>query len=171
MMAVMLLAATGCNVGDGLWVESSDAAAKSIPDDGACHELDDATALAHDLTELINAKRAELVSLQQDEALASMAESYACQMIEEEFFGHEHPETKASFGDRVAKTDADFEVFGENLAAGLWTASEIVDAWLASETHRGVMLDSDFTHLGIAVRYGGHYGVYCVMVAAGQSGE
>lgn len=169
MIAMLIVA--GCNVGDGLLADDSSIIGKRFSDDTECVAKPEASVLANEIAELINDKRAELGSLESDDSLASMAENYACTMIDEEFFGHENPATKVGFSDRVAESDVEFEVLGENLAAGLWTAPEIVDAWLESETHRSVMLDSDFTHLGIAVRYGGHYGVYCVMVAAGQSGE
>ncbi len=177
-----ILTVAGCNVGDGLLADDASGVTRRLADDTAagprrlasdteCVVKPEAAVLAEEVARLINAKRESLGSLSTAGSLAMMAEDYACTMIDGDFFGHVNPSTKAGFSDRVAETNVEFDVLGENLAAGLWTASDIVDAWLESEPHREVMLDSDFTHLGIAVRYGGHYGVYCVMVAAGQSGE
>ena len=45
----------------------------------------------------------------------------------------------------------DNRIFGENLAYGYDSASEVVDAWMHSDTHREVMLSEKFTGACVGV--------------------
>jgi len=130
-----------------------------------CPTPANADAFADQVLRLINIRRFEIGAVELDPALAAIAESYACGMIAGGFFGHTHP-TEGGIADRVSAAGYEYDVVGENLAAGIWTASETVDAWLDSPTHFDILMDPTFTRVGIAVRYGGHYGVYCVLVMA-----
>lgn len=40
---------------------------------------------------------------------------------------------------------------GENLARGYFTAQEVFDAWMASESHRNNILNKDYTTIGISI--------------------
>ena len=45
-------------------------------------------------------------------------------------------------------------MFGENLAKGYNAASDVVEAWMNSTTHRAAILNSEFTSAGIAIYLG-----------------
>lgn len=54
----------------------------------------------------------------------------------------------------------DWIAVGENLAAGSRSPEETVAAWMNSPTHRAALLNPDYTEVGVAVAYGGNYGIY-----------
>jgi uncharacterized protein YkwD len=172
-----LLGLAGCDAG-GMGLLGSDNLAAGVQDEARtdakhseCTTAADADEIARELVRLINIERMNAGSLELSPELTESAGVYACQMIETEFFGHENPKTGTGLAERATEADTEFGVFGENLAAGFWNAPDIVDAWLASESHRKVMLDPAFTHIGIGVRYGGEYGIYCVLTLAGPAPE
>ena len=138
------------------------ASSTSTPD---CPTPDNADEFADQLLRLINIKRFEVGAVELEPALSTIAESYACAMIAGDFFGHTHP-TEGGIADRVSTAGYEYSVVGENLAAGIWTAPETFDAWLESPTHLDILIDPTFTNVGIAIRYGGHYGIYCVLIMA-----
>jgi len=100
--------------------------------------------------------------------LNAIAADYACHMRDSGYFGHTDPHDGRGLAERIEATDYPFDSIGENLAAGIWTAPEIIDAWLASPAHRDVLLDPEFTSVGIAVRFGGDYGIYCVLIMSSR---
>ncbi len=133
-----------------------------------CKNPSRADDISEQLLRLVNFERFEIGGVDLDSELSAVAADYACSMIDGHFFGHENPETGEKLLDRITASGYVYITIGENLAAGLTTAPEILDAWLASESHRAVLLDPAFTRAGIAVRHGGEYGVYCVMLLAEQ---
>ncbi|NOT02674.1 MAG: CAP domain-containing protein [Phycisphaerales bacterium] len=173
-LSIWPLAATlaGCDgTGPGLLGGASalgDAVEDALPVDQArvCRIPDDADQIADQIIRLINMERFELGSVQSDPALTQVAGDYACQMIQDDFFAHEHPVTGADVSARLSNAGYVFTVTGENLAAGYWSPTEITDGWISSSAHRQVLLDTDFSRAGIAVRYGGAHGVYCVLILA-----
>lgn len=57
--------------------------------------------------------------------------------------------------------NVDCKIGGENIAAGYLTPTDVVDAWMQSETHRANIVNPEFTHLGIGVIFNDDgYGVY-----------
>ena len=130
-----------------------------------CPTPDNADEFADQLLRLINIKRFEVGAVELDPDLSAIAESYACAMIADGFFGHTHP-TAGGIAERVSAAGYEYNVVGENLAAGIWTAPETFDAWLESPTHLDILIDPTFANVGIAVRYGGHYGIYSVLIMA-----
>ena len=181
LLASLLWALAGCNgQGPGLLVDArSDdgdnapaTAAATAPADSTpatpsdCRTPADADQLADQILRLINIERFDLGAVTLEPELCSVAADYTCTMIDESFFGHVNPKTNHDVTQRLDEVGYVYTVVGENLAAGYWNAHEITDAWMASNTHREIMLDPAFTHAGIAVRYGGDYGVYCVLILA-----
>lgn len=182
LLATLLGALAGCNVqGPGLLVDakaddSEPAAIGTDASEGAvdlppsatsdCQIPQDADRLTDQILRMMNIERLDFGAVALDHDLCAVAAHYTCAMIDEGFFGHVHPKTDHDVTQRLDEAAYTYTVVGENLAAGYWNANEITDAWMASDTHRDIMLDPAFTRAGIAVRYGGEYGVYCVLVLA-----
>lgn len=124
--------------------------------------------LLDDLVWRIQAERdrAGLPPLVIDETLSLVAEDYACRMIEGNFFAHLDPETLKGPGERVTDKGYVFHTVGENLAAGQQTASDVVEQWMASPSHRANILGETWRETGLAVCVGGRYGTYWVQLFA-----
>ena len=52
-------------------------------------------------------------------------------------------------GTRISRTGYRWWIWGENVAAGQITASQVVWAWLNSPSHKAIMLDRRFVHMGL----------------------
>lgn len=172
LLTALLWVLTGCNVnGPGLLTnaqsdDTGGTAPATIQTTSDCQTPPDADEFTDQILRLINIERFDLGAVKLDPQLSAIASRYDCTMISEDFFGHVHPRTNHDVTQRLDEAGFAYNVVGENLAAGFWNAYEITDAWMASETHRRIMLDPAFTHAGIAVRYGGDYGIYCVLILA-----
>ena len=67
-----------------------------------------------------------------------------------EYFDHVSPDNK-DVGDRLKEGGVPYRSAGENIAAQYTDAIAAVERWLNSKGHRDVMLNEDFTHLGVGV--------------------
>ena len=83
-------------------------------------------------------------------------------MIYYDFFAHENPFTRTELRDRAEEFGYEFQVIGENLAAGQATPAQAMNDWMNSPGHRANILNADFTELGVGIRTGGTYGTYWV---------
>ncbi|MCL2329763.1 MAG: CAP domain-containing protein [Phycisphaerae bacterium] len=121
-------------------------------------------ALITQVLKLINERRARigLSELTVNPILTQMAEKYAADMIERNFFAHQNPDGQTP-GERAYKEGYVFLSVGENLAAGQESAEQAVDEWMASPSHRDIILDPQWTEAGIGIRLGGSMNVYWVM--------
>jgi len=130
--------------------------------------LTDAENLADQVIQLVNLERAaadrSLSPVVRNDQLSSIAEKYACQMIEEGFFAHYDPVRGRGPDDRAVAGKYAFFAIGENLAAGPGTAAEVMELWMESPAHRDVILDPTWTEIGVGLRAGGEYGAYWVQV-------
>jgi uncharacterized protein YkwD len=105
----------------------------------------------------INAARAAhgLEALTADPALAAVAQGHAGAMATRRYFLHRSGPRGAGFRRRVGRAaGAPGGRLGEVLARGtgaLGAPRAIVQAWLASPTHRAVILSEAFTRVGIGV--------------------
>lgn len=172
-LTLLLALSAGCSVsGPGLLggQKPSDAdstvSAKTDKGDSDCNTRPDADAFADQLLRLINIERFEIGAVEIDPKLNAVAGRFACAMIDQGFFGHTNPHNGDGVVERITAAGYEYLTIGENLAAGISNAPATIDAWLNSEAHRDVLLDPVFTKAGIAVRYGGEYGVYCVLLLA-----
>lgn len=113
---------------------------------------------------LVNQERSRrgLNTLAYSEALEAQAEQYACEMISYDFFAHENPVTGSTLPDRALEFGYDYQIIGENLAAGQPTPDRAMDDWMNSPGHAANILQPSFVELGIGIRTGGEYGVYWV---------
>jgi uncharacterized protein YkwD len=133
----------------------------SFPD---CLEPVDAVAWRAEVLTLVNDERAAvgLDALVRNQTLEEEADEYACEMIHYNFFAHVNPVTGTTLADRTEAIGYDYVLVGENLAAGLDTPQQVVQAWMDSPGHRANILEPQFTELGVGVRGGGAHGTYWV---------
>ena len=128
---------------------------------------EEAERMADGLLELINLERVSAVQplppVSHSPILSDIASSYACRMIEGDFFGHRDPDTGRSPGQRAIAGKYRFFAVGENLAAGLETPAEVMRVWMESPSHRRIILDPTWEEAGVGVRAGGAHGVYWVL--------
>ena len=163
--ALMLVLAVGCsNAGSG---EDGDGGYAEAKEGYVCLGPEEAERMADGLLELINLERVSagqpLPPVSHSPILSDIASSYACRMIEGDFFGHRDPDTGRSPGQRAIAGKYRFFAVGENLAAGLETPAEVMRVWMESPSHRRIILDPTWEEAGVGVRAGGAHGVYWVL--------
>jgi uncharacterized protein YkwD len=91
-----------------------------------------------------------LSSLMWDDQAATAAAKHSRDMHDNQFFSHESPQ----YGDlsqRLGVLNISFQLAGENIAAHQVDGVEATIGWLNSEKHREVMLNEEFTYLGVGV--------------------
>ena len=110
------------------------------------------TASERSLLGAVNTVRSSrgLRPLRVDRRLVSVARSYSARLIRTDVFTH------GAMGTRLARSGARGPMFGENLAWGVGAraaAGSIVRSWMASPSHRAVLLRPGWTRIGLgAVR-------------------
>jgi uncharacterized protein YkwD len=67
-------------------------------------------------------------------------------------------------GDRLSRLGYRWSMWGENVAAGQQTASQVVNAWLNSPGHRANMLNPNARHIGVARKIASNGVPYWTMV-------
>ncbi len=92
----------------------------------------------------------EAGKLEWHEETAEVAKGHSEEMYNEEYFSHESP-VFGSLSDRLEKQEITFKTAGENIASQYTDAPEAVHGWLNSEGHRKILLEHEFTHLGVGV--------------------
>lgn len=80
--------------------------------------------------------------------LNAVAQDYAIEMAEGDFFAHEAPHG-STLAERMEVVDYAYQVVGENLAAGFSSARAVVDNWMLSEDHRRNMMNCQFEDIGV----------------------
>lgn len=121
--------------------------------------------------DLVNTERANasLPPLKRNPALDNAARYHAVDMAQDDYFDH------ASFdlvggtltqvcatGTRLGTYYASANAWGENIAAGYATPSEVMTGWLNSSGHRANILNAGFREIGIGYFAGGAWGHYWV---------
>jgi len=84
-----------------------------------------------------------------NDTLGSTAEAHSRAMANGNFFDHQTPDGRTP-GDRAELAGYNGQRVGENIAAGLDTASKVVDGWLASPGHCANLMNPQFSELGAA---------------------
>ena len=104
---------------------------------------------------LTNQERAAggLNTLNQNSKLASAAMAKAENMFEEQYWDHFGPngETPWQF---ITGAGYNYVYAGENLAKGFRTSEGVVEAWMASPTHRDNVLSKNYKDIGVAIKTG-----------------
>lgn len=109
----------------------------------------------HQLIELTNQKRAEnnLPPLKENSLLDQAAQSKAANMFAENYWAHYSPSGKNPW-EFINGSGYKFSYAGENLARNFQTSDEVINAWMASSSHRENITNSRYQEIGIAVTEG-----------------
>lgn len=118
--------------------------------------------------QLLNADRRAngLPPLKWNGALVVLAENYAQDMINRDFFSHYNPEGQSPF-DRMRKQGIHYRYAGENLAVNQ-TVAAAQKALMKSPGHRANILHPNYTEVGIGVAYDSQGSVYVVQEFIGR---
>jgi uncharacterized protein YkwD len=134
----------------------------------------DPAVLSRALDEAVDAHRRHLglSELRRHPALAAAACQHSTRMRNLGFFDHADPYDGSSCHDRLDAIDPRrWALVAENLAAGQWTAEQIVQAWLESAGHRANLELADVTHVGSGVVVGGVFHLYATQLYATRDGR
>lgn len=144
--------------GDGsrwVWVEAAAPAAQ-----------EDLSALEDEVIRLTNAERIKhgLWPLKKSSILTQAARGHNLDMIRNDFASHTGSDGFSSAQRALAAGYRPYgwgsAYVGENIAAGMHTAAEAVQAWLNSPPHRANLLRPEYREIGVGVNKGGRYGTY-----------
>lgn len=104
------------------------------------------------LLEVTNQKRQEqgLSPLSLNAQLSQAAAQKAVDMFSKNYWAHNSPEGKTPW-DFIVASGYSYTVAGENLAKNFSDSRGVVDAWMASPTHRDNMLKTSYQDIGFAV--------------------
>lgn len=104
------------------------------------------------LLAVVNAKRAEagLAALVLDQRLSRAAALKAQDMFAKNYWAHNSPDGKTPW-EFVTFAGYRYRVAGENLAKNFSMSGAVVDAWMASPTHKENIMRSDYKDIGFAV--------------------
>lgn len=104
------------------------------------------------LLESTNAKRSEagLPQLTLNGTLSQAAQAKASDMFSNNYWAHNSPTGKTPW-DFIVAAGYRYTLAGENLAKNFDTSSAVVDAWMASQTHKDNLLKDGYREVGFAV--------------------
>lgn len=107
--------------------------------------------IEHLLTET-NARRSQqsLAPLQLDPKLSYAATLKAQHMFEHNYWAHTGPDGVTPW-DFIIQAGYEYSYAGENLAKNFMTSPEVVDAWIASRTHKDNIMKSNYTSVGFGI--------------------
>ena len=114
---------------------------------------------------LTNGKRAQsgLAALSFNAQLSQAASAKAQDMYAADYWAHNSPSGKTPWS-FISASGYRYLYAGENLARDFSDASSVVEAWMASPSHRSNMLDDHFKEIGVAVASGDLEGREVVLV-------
>ena len=107
--------------------------------------------------------KAGLPPLEEDPRLNAAAAAKAQNMFEENYWAHYSPSGKDPWG-FIQAAGYKFSYAGENLARNFETSPEVVDAWMASPTHKANIINTHYTQIGMAVAEGTINGEKTILV-------
>lgn len=99
-----------------------------------------------------NAKRAEagLSTLALNGALSQAAAAKAADMFSNNYWAHNSPSGKTPW-DFIIGSGYRYTLAGENLAKNFQTSGGVVDAWMASPTHKANIVKAGYKEVGFAI--------------------
>ena len=108
-----------------------------------------------EVVRLVNEARAQngLGALTVDSRLTDAAARHAVDQARMQQGGHVGSDGTRG-GDRITQAGYRWCSWGENVAWGYTTPRAVVDAWMASESHRANILKARFVHIGLATAVG-----------------
>ncbi len=115
--------------------------------------------LVNDQRELYNCPR-----LVYDEDVAAVANDHSKEMAMYDYIGHYSSNNEYDPFDRLDLANISYMSAAENLASGFTKPEDVVNSWMKSEKHKNVILNPEFTHIGVGYSIGGSNGTYWTMV-------
>lgn len=117
--------------------------------------LGQVTYSAEQIIQLTNIKRAEygLDPLVNNTLLVNAAQAKAADMFANNYWAHYSPQGKSPWS-FISAIGYKYIYAGENLARDFNDSQSVVNAWMASPTHRSNLLDENFKEIGVAVADG-----------------
>lgn len=124
-----------------------------------------AAVLHSDIVAFTNIERAhsELTSLTENPVLNAAAQAKANDMATKGYFSHTGPDGQLPWHWFV-EAGYDYRYAGENLAVRFSDSREVVNAWMASPTHKANIVKSQYQEIGIGVAEGVYQGVPATFV-------
>lgn len=104
-----------------------------------------------------------LHELRQNPLLDQAAEDKAADMFAKQYWAHVSADGKQPW-DFISDAGYSYTVAGENLARDFQHADQVVEAWMASPTHKANILHEKYTEIGIAVVEGNLEGIETTLV-------
>lgn len=128
---------------------------------------DEATALAAEVVRLANQERvtAGLPQLTAHPAATAAALAHSQDQAAHGRMSHTGSDG-SNAGTRLSRAGFDWRAWGENVAVGYRTPSDVVAAWMGSPGHRANVLNAAFTTIGIGVATDADGRAYWTMVLA-----
>jgi uncharacterized protein YkwD len=99
-----------------------------------------------------NRRRGGCRPLSLDRRLTAAADEHASEMAHRRYFAHESPDG-AGAGDRVRDAGYRWSRYGENIARGPDSASEVVNGWMHSPGHRRNIMDCRLRQMGLGLAF------------------
>jgi len=124
-----------------------------------------AAVLHSDIVAFTNIERAynELNSLTENSVLNAAAQAKANDMAAKGYFSHTGPDGQLPWHWFV-EAGYDYRYAGENLAVRFSDSREVVNAWMASPTHKANIVKPQYQEIGIGVAEGVYQGVPATFV-------
>jgi uncharacterized protein YkwD len=115
---------------------------------------------------VVNKKRKEfnVAPLLLNTKLMQAAQEKAIHMNTNGYFSHVSPSDEKKWSDFIRDQGYDYLEAGENLANGFIDANELVNAWMASPTHRENILNKNVDETGFGIKIGRLRGAPTVFV-------
>ena len=107
---------------------------------------------ADEVVRLTNIERARfgLAPLTINLTLQQVAQDYSSTLAFGDFFSHTGLDGRLPW-DRAQDAGYNYQVIGENIAAGQLTPEQVVNDWLESPSHRANILNASFEEIGIGL--------------------
>jgi uncharacterized protein YkwD len=120
---------------------------------------------ADQVVDATNAERAQVGAkpLRLNTVLSSAARAKGQDMLSEQYWAHTSPSGKQPW-DFMKQEKYTFVVAGENLARDFSTTDAMVNAWMASPTHKANIINTRYEEIGVAVIDGTFQGVETTLV-------
>jgi hypothetical protein len=118
-----------------------------------------------ELLNFTNEKRVEngLEKVSLSEQLSVAAQNKAADMFADNYWAHNAPDGTTPW-EFIKGAGYNYVYAGENLAKGFKNSDDVVDAWIASPTHRENLLSPKFNEVGFAIKSGNLNGEETILV-------
>lgn len=114
---------------------------------------------------LTNTERAQnhVGNLAENTLLDAAAQAKADDMAAKGYFSHTSPDGRQPW-DFIAKAGYDYQYAGENLAVRFNDSADVMNAWMASPSHRANIVKAQYTEIGVATAEGMYKGAPATFV-------